>query len=236
MTVFGAVFARAGSKGVPGKNLRIVGGVSLLGRALTLGIATPGINRMLCSTDSKSIAREAEGFGAEVPFSRPVALSGDRSPEWDAWRHLADHLLSGGALESDLLVSIPATSPLRLQEDVEKALELIRVSDYDLVLAVSESSRNPRFNMVNRDVGGTVELAMKPQGKPVTRRQDAPEMFDITTVVYVTTLGFVAAAEGMFSGTVGSIVVPAERALDMDTELDLEIADFLLKRRGDRKQ
>lgn len=236
MTVFGAVFARAGSKGVPGKNLQVLGGVSLLGRAISLGFDTPGISRMLCSTDSKKIAREAESFGAEVPFRRPLEFSGDRSPEWDAWKHLADHLLSAGALESDLLVSIPATSPLRLREDIEKALELFRVGNFDLVLAVSESNRNPWFNMVTRDAGGTVALAMKPQGKPLSRRQDAPEMFDITTVVYVTTLGFVASAEGIFSGTVGSIVVPAERALDIDTALDLQIAGLLLEQREGGKE
>ena len=234
MTVFGAVFARAGSKGVPGKNLRIVGGVSLLGRALSMGIALPSIDRMFCSTDSTSIAREAESYGAEVPFIRPVGLAGDRSPEWDAWKHLAEHLLLAGAVESDLLVSIPATSPLRLEEDVEKALELFHLSTFDVVLAVTESTQNPWFNMVTREPGGAVSIAMKPQGSPIARRQDAPPMFNITTVVYVTTVGFVASAEGIFSGRVGSILVPAERALDVDTELDLLVADFFLQQRMGR--
>lgn len=234
MTVFGAVFARSGSKGVPGKNLRKVGGVSLLERAISLGLSVAGIDRMLCSTDSVRIADVAESSGAEVPFLRPAAISGDHAPEWEAWKHLADHLISDGASESDLLVSIPATSPLRAQEDVERAIHFFHESKFDLVLAVSVSARNPWFNMVTRDENGSVELAIAPDGKRFARRQDAPEVFDITTVVYVTSLGFVRSAKGMFGGLVGSIVVPPERALDVDTELDLEIAELVLRQKMDR--
>ena len=234
MTVYGAVFARAGSKAVPGKNLRIVGGVSLLGRAISLGVRTPSIDEMLCSTDAREIADVAESFGAAVPFLRPSALSGDHAPEWDAWKHLADHLFSVGATESDLLVSIPATSPLRVQEDIENAIHFFQASKFDLVLAVSETSRNPWFNMVTRREDGTVELAIVPGGELFSRRQDAPEVFDITTAVYVTSLGFVQSSPGIFGGLVGSIVIPPERALDVDTELDIEIADLMLRRKKDR--
>jgi len=229
MTVFGAIFARGGSKGVPGKNLRVLGGISLVGRAVELGVALPSIDRMLCSTDSSQIAQEAERFGAEVPFLRPDALAEDNSPEWAAWQHLANFLLSMGATNSDLLVSLPATSPLRAPEDVNSALAVFKSNDFDLVLGVSESSRSPWFNMVTRDPSGGVTVAFEAAQGGVSRRQDSPEIFDITTVVYVTTLGFISRASGMFGGRVGSAVIPVERALDIDTELDLTIAGFLLK-------
>lgn len=229
MTVFGAIFARGGSKGVPGKNLRVLGGISLVGRAVQLGVAMQSIDRVLCSTDSSQIAKEAERCGAEVPFLRPNALAEDHSPEWEAWQHLVNFLLSTGATNSDLLVSLPATSPLRAPEDVNNALAVFKSNHFDLVLGVSESSRSPWLNMVTRDSSGGVRVAFEGAQGGVYRRQDSPEIFDITTVVYVTTLGFISRSRTMFGGSVGSVIIPVERALDIDTELDLKIAGFLLK-------
>ena len=231
MTVYGAVFARGGSKGVPRKNLRQIAGISLLELSVAMGLASQGIDRMFCSTDSDEIATEAMRLGAEVPFLRPETLALDDSPEWSAWQHLARFLLQEGASESDVLVSLPTTSPLRAYEDIERALELFRQGTFDLVLGVSESTRSPWFNMVVREHSSEVSLAAGVEGERIARRQDAPAVFDITTVVYVTTLGFVINSQGLFDGTVGSVVIPRERAIDIDTEFDLEIADYLLRKR-----
>jgi len=231
MTVFGAVFARGGSKGVPGKNLRKVAGKSLLEHSIALGIASPLIHEMICSTDSQEIAAEAKLFGADVPFLRPNELSRDTSPEWGAWQHLVAHLLSAGAEKADLLVSLPTTAPLRLAEDIHNAVNLFQSSEFDVVLGVSESARNPWFNMVTRREDSRVVLAARSSETDVSRRQDAPSVFDITTVVYVTTLGFVSNSSALFDGLVGSVLIPPERAIDIDTELDLDIADHLLRKR-----
>ena len=228
MTVYGAVFARGGSKGVPGKNLRHIAGTSLLELSVAMGLGSEGIDRMFCSTDSDEIATEAIRLGAEVPFRRPETLAQDDSPEWTAWQHLARFLIQEGASESDVLVSLPATSPLRARDDIGRALELFRQGTFDLVLGVSESTRSPWFNMVVREQSSEVSLVSGVEGERIGRRQDAPAVFDITTVVYVTTLGFVIHSQGLFDGTVGSVVIPRERSIDIDTEFDLEIADYLL--------
>lgn len=231
MTVHGAIFARGGSKGVPGKNLRLVGGRSLLAHAVITGQEAAQVDSVLVSTDADEISAEAAALGAEVPFRRPIELSRDDSPEWDAWKHLARHLINHGAAESDLLVSIPPTSPLRIPGDIDEAISAFQDGSFDVVLAVSESTRSPWFNMVTRGASSRVELAASVKNNPIDRRQDAPPVFNITTVVYVTTLGFVCRASRMFDGTVGSITVPPERAIDIDTELDLEIADCLARKR-----
>lgn len=230
MTVFGAVFARGGSKGVARKNLRRVGGASLLELAVSMGSDSTAIDRIFCSTDSREIADLAARSGAEVPFIRPSRLSRDDSPEWGAWRHLVDYLLLHGASMSDTLVSLPPTSPLRIHSDIDRALNQFAGGTFDVVLGVTETNRNPWFNMVSRDESGRVSLLAQGSGFPVFRRQDAPEAFDITTVVYVTTLGFVSKSPGLLSGQVGSITVPRERSIDIDTELDLEIANYLVGR------
>lgn len=230
MTVFGAVFARAGSKGVPGKNLRKIGGVSLVGRAAKLGSELAEIDQMLCSTDSIQIAAEASRYGALVPFTRPAELAGDDSREWDSWKHLVAYLLDGGASGTDLLVSLPSTAPLRSPEDVSGAIAMFRDNVFDLVLGVSESERSPWFNMVTRDQTGLAELAVDSGNHPIDRRQDAPKSYDITTVVYVTTLDFVRSAEGVLAGKTGSVLVPKERSVDIDTELDLVIAETIFRK------
>jgi len=231
MTVYGAVFARGGSKGVPGKNLRHIAGTSLLELSVAMGLASDGIDRMFCSTDSDEIATEAMRLGAEVPFRRPETLAQDDSPEWTAWQHLARFLIHEGASESDVLVSLPATSPLRARDDIGRALELFRKETFDLVLGVSDPTRSPWFNMVVREQSSEVSLVAGVEGEPIARRQDAPAVFDVTTVVYVTTLGFVINSQGLFDGTVGSVVIPRERSIDIDTEFDLEVADYLLRKR-----
>lgn len=232
MKVFGAVFARGGSKTLPNKNLRTVGGVSLLGRAISLGKELPMIDQMLLSSDSKEIAAEAKRFGATIPFLRPPGLSADETPEWKAWQHLAAYLLEQGASPSDVLISLPATAPLRLGEDVENAFAEFMRGSFDLVLSVTTAHRSPWFNMVTRDITGEVKVVIDTDAVVVTRRQDAPEVFSITTVCYVTTLGYVVSGEGLFSGSVGSTMIPVERSIDIDTQLDLEIANFLFQRSG----
>jgi len=231
VTVYGAVFARGGSKGVASKNLRRIAGTSLLELAVTMGLRSPVIDRMLCSTDSREIGEAAARLGAEVPFSRPESLSQDESPEWLAWQHLAHFLLGKGAVRSDVLVSLPATAPLRDFEDIDNAFLLFQQGSFDLVLGVSESARSPWFNMVAREPTSEVALVASVGGKDFSRRQDVPPTFDITTVIYVTTLGFVVDSAGLFEGKVGSVIVPSDRAIDIDTEFDLEIADYLLRKR-----
>ena len=228
MTVFAAVFARGGSKGVKFKNLREVGGIPLVGRAVRTAALTSVIDQVLCSTDSPAIAAKATEFGAVVPFLRPKSLSGDTAPEWHAWRHLADYLVSAGADEADLLVSLPATAPLRSVEDVANAVDTFLTGNFDLVLGISPAPHNPWFNMVVRQDSGLVSLAAQNLDSRVSRRQDAPLVYNITTVVYVTTLGFIRGSENMFEGSVGSVVVPQDRALDVDSEFDLRVADLLL--------
>ena len=85
--------------------------------------------------------------------------------------------------------------------------------------------------MVTGREDSRVVLAARSSETDVSQRQDAPSVFDITTVVYVTTLGFVSNSSALFDGLVGSVLIPPERAIDIDTELDLDIADYLLRKR-----
>jgi N-acylneuraminate cytidylyltransferase len=225
--VVAAVFARGGSKGVPRKNLRLLGGKSLLAHAIESARGSAFVGRVIVSTDDPEIAAAAAEAGAEVPFLRPAELAGDNSPEWLAWQHALRALGPG----VDVMVSVPTTSPLRATEDIDACIRLLLGSDSDVVLTVKPAERSPYFNMVGRDAEGLVRPLMT-LPVPVTRRQDAPPVFDLTTVAYAVRPGFVLSATGMFQGRVRAVVVPTERALDIDTELDLAFAEFLLQRQA----
>lgn len=222
-----AIFARGGSKGVPRKNLRLLGGKPLIAHAIETGLATPGVDRVVVSTDDAEIAETARRFGAEVPFLRPAELAQDTSSEWLAWRHAIRTLeAEPGARPIDAFLTLPPTSPLRAVEDVAACLDLFLRGDVDVVITARRTNRSPYFNMIRLDGDGCARLAAVPD-TPIVRRQDAPLILDVTTVAYVARPAFVLEADTLFAGRVKAVEVPEERALDIDTELDLRIAGFL---------
>ena len=222
------IFARGGSKGVPRKNIRLLDGKPLIAYSIEVARRCPSVSRVIVSTDDAEIAHVARECGAEVPFMRPAELARDDSPEWLAWRHAIAEVLRDGPL--DVFLSVPTTSPLRAVEDVEACVRVLLEGAADVVVTVRPAERNPYFNMVTLDNHGCASLVIKPDAD-VQNRQAAPRMFDLTTVAYAARPEFVMKARTLFEGRVKTVLVPAERALDIDTLLDFEMAEFLMQRR-----
>lgn len=227
--VVGAIFARGGSKGVPRKNLRPLAGKPLIAHAIQTALTSEMIDRVIVSTDDAEIAAVAKQYGAEVPFVRPAELAGDQSPEWLAWQHALRTLAQESNHPIDIFVSIPATAPLRAVSDIDACIQALQGSNADIVITVKLADRSPYFNMVILDADSNAQLVIRPQGS-IHRRQDAPVVYDVTTVAYATRPEFVLSANSIFDGKVRAVIVPAERALDIDTELDFQFAEFLLSK------
>ena len=225
--VFAFIFARGGSKGLPRKNIRPLAGKPLIAHAIETARASRHIQRVIVSTDDEEIAAVASAHGAEVPALRPADISSDTASEWLAWRH-AITVLAGAPF--DVFVSIPPTAPLRSVADVDACIDTLLSGDCDIVITASEAHRNPYFNMITRAADGTARIVIAPEGK-VTRRQDAPAVYDVTTVAYAARPDFILRESGIFAGRVKAVLVPAERALDIDTQLNFDFAEFLLARR-----
>lgn len=221
------IFARGGSKGLPGKNIRPLGGKPLIAWSIDHALAVKRIERVIVSTDSEEIAAVAREYGAEVPFIRPAELARDDSPEWLAWRHALNYLLDKDGALPDAMVSVPTTAPLRLPLDIENCLDEYEKGDADMVITVTDAHRSPYFNMVKTHADGTVGLVMPPQSA-IARRQDAPTVFDMATVAYIVRPEFVMTHNATFEGRVRHVHVPAERAIDIDTLLDFKIAECLM--------
>lgn len=226
MRNFAFIFARGGSKGLPGKNIKPLAGKPLLQYSIDTALASDLIEQVFVSTDDQAIAQVAIEGGA-ILIERPVELATDQSPEWLSWRHAVEWATEHYG-SFDGFVSLPATSPLRSQEDVEAAILKRQADTADICIAVTPASRSPYFNMVKYNEAGFVELVNQPEGE-VSRRQDAPKVFDITTVVYATTSEFVLNNYGLFSGKVASIEVPKARAVDIDDIYDFRLAEAIIK-------
>ncbi|MBC7905483.1 MAG: acylneuraminate cytidylyltransferase family protein [Rhodospirillaceae bacterium] len=228
MSVIAFIFARGGSKGLPRKNLRPLGGKPLLAWAIDCARACPQVDRVIVSTDDEEIAATARAFGAEVPFLRPAELAQDQSPEWLAWRHAVKYVQEHSG-PFDVFLAVPVTSPLRAPEDLTACIQTLQGGDCDGVVTMTPSARNPYFNMVRQDETGKIAVALD-AGYVISRRQDAPEMFDLTTVAYAVRPDFILSADDLFPGAVKAVVVPKERALDIDDAMDLAFAEFLVAR------
>lgn len=227
-SIIGFIFARGGSKGVLRKNIRALAGKPLIAYAIETARASALIDRVIVSTDDTEIAKVAEQYGAEVPFMRPTALAQDDSPEWLAWQH-ALHTLT--AAQPDVFVSIPPTAPLRQVEDLDACIKALLQSEADIVITVAPAYRNPYYNMVMLDDKGYARVVISAD-QGIHRRQTAPTVYDMTTVAYAARSAFILKANSIFEGKVGAVVVPAERAIDIDTELDFKLAEFLLSQTG----
>jgi CMP-N-acetylneuraminic acid synthetase len=224
------IFARGGSKGLPDKNIRPLLGKPLIQWTIETAFSVSEISRVIVSTDSLEIAKIAISCGAEVPFMRPDYLASDTAAELDAWKHALTYLRDEESAMPTIMVSLPVTAPLRTAVDVSTAIQLFCATDSDLVVAVSEAQRNPYFNMLVREQDLFV---LGNSSVNVFRRQDAPDYYDLSTVVYVANTDFVLRTDRILNGKTRAIVIPKERALDIDDLNDFRFAEFLLRERLD---
>ncbi|HEX4879046.1 MAG TPA: acylneuraminate cytidylyltransferase family protein [Limnobacter sp.] len=228
------VFARGGSKGLPGKNIKPLSGKPLIAHSILTAKAA-GLSEVIVSTDCQNIAHVARQWGAETPFERPAELATDTASEWKAWQHAITWYQQNRG-DFDVFISLPATAPMRATEDVLNCLTAIQGDPLaDVVITVRQAERNPYFNMVKLDSEGYASLFAKLPGG-VTRRQDAPAVFDITTVAYAARPGFVLRHSGLFEGRVKTVEVPNARALDIDTAYDFDLAQAMMATRDKDKQ
>ena len=127
------------------------------------------------------------------------------------------------------MVSLPPTAPLRAKQDIENCLDEFEKNDSDVVITVTDAHRNPYFNMVKPNLDGSVSLVNSMDEK-ITRRQDAPQFFDVTTICYVAKPDFVMNYDSIFEGRVKQVYVPIERSIDIDSQHDFQITEFLINK------
>ena len=226
MKTYAFIFARGGSKGVPDKNIKEMCGKPLIAHSVEIAQNIDVIEKIFISTEDENISRIASAYGVDI-IQRPKSLAQDDSSEWLAWQH-AINWLEKRDDSFDVFLSLPTTSPLRKKKDVTSCLDALD-NESDVVIGITKANRSPWFNMVKQDKNKNLQLIIK-ENEKVHNRQEAPSAFDMTTVAYVTTPKFIKNSKGIFDGDVKGIEIAPERAIDIDSELDFEIAEFLMSK------
>lgn len=224
--ILGHIGARKGSKGVPGKNFRPLCGKPLIDWSLDQLFANPRVGAVVVSTDDEAIYDHAVKRGALDIGLRPAELATDTAPKWGVWQHaLAAAEAKVGPVSAFL--DLDCTSPLRIPEDIDGALDLFTNEHPDMVMSVCEARKNPYFNLVEPDASGALQVS-KPLPGGVWARQDAPVVYEHVGVVYVVAPDYLRRAKTIYEGRVIPYVLPSDRCHDIDTPYDFRLVEFLL--------
>ena len=216
MKIYAFIFARGGSKGVPRKNVRRFIDKPLMEHSIELAKNINQIDKIFVSTEDEKIADIVKSNNINL-INRPKELAEDHSAEWDAWHHAIQHLKNEKD-DFDIFVSLPTTAPLRKDIDVINCINALN-KDIDIVVSIVKSQKSPWFNMVYRNQNSEIKLILN-NDEVYNNRQATPDIYDLTTVAYVTTPKFILSSKGVFDGKVVGVEVPLERAIDIDTEFD----------------
>jgi CMP-N,N'-diacetyllegionaminic acid synthase len=223
------ICARGGSKGLPNKNLKLLGGRPMIAWTILQAKAAGIFERVVVSSDAKAILDAATQAGADAAIERPADLATDTADKAPAIRHAvleAEHLFGS---TFDVVTDLDATAPLRLPQDIVGAVDLLVTSGATNVITGAPAHRSPYFNLVERAANGTVRLAKVPD-RPIARRQDAPACFDMNASIYVWRRNDFVADPRVFYPDTMLYEMPTERSRDVDDELDFTIVEILFEK------
>lgn len=217
--------ARAGSKGIPGKNVKPLAGVPLIAYSIKAAIAVAPADDICVSTDDPEVIRIARELGVEVPFVRPAELASDTAGSREVMLHAIDYCNTHGG-RYDTIVLLQPTSPLRTPDDIRACLQLMRPG-IDMVVSVTEAASNPYYDCF--EVGADGMLHISKGDGTYTRRQDAPKAWQLNGAVYVIDSGSLHAMPmGKFPRRL-MYAMPRERSIDIDTLLDWQLAEAIIE-------
>ena len=221
------ICARGGSKGVFKKNIRGINGKPLIAYSIEQALESNLFDHVVVSTDCDDIASIAKQYGAEVFFKRDPDLSSDASGKVCVIRDAFIRSEEYYRKKFNILVDLDATSPLRTVFDIKESINQFLQDDNDNLITGSPSRRSPYFNLVEKDFDGNIVLS-KQLNKSILRRQDAPMTYDMNASIYIWKRSVILKENTLFLSNTGIYVMPESRSLDIDTELDFKIVDYLL--------
>ena len=224
----GLIPARGGSKRVPRKNLVTLAGKPLLAWTIDAALAAHRLGRLVLSTDDEEIAALGRRCGADLPFTRPPQLATDTATAHDVILHAVKTLAERGE-QYDYVVVLQPTSPLRSHQDIDDAIALLLDKGADAVVSVCETDHPPEWSNTLPD-----DLSMQDFIRPGmrnTRSQDLPTSYRLNGAIYIYSCARLLRDEiqEMEQDTF-AYIMPRLRSIDIDEEIDLEIAEALLQR------
>ena len=228
MFILGTICCRGGSKGIPGKNIKLLNNKPLIAYTIETAMNASLLSDTIISTDDGLIASTAKKFGANVPFIRPNNLATDTASKWPVFIHALETYEKMYGVEVDYLVDMDVTVPLKNAADINGAIQkALDDTSVDVVITGYEPERNPYFNMMEISADGFAEIVKKGE-QPIVRRQDAPEVYSLTPAAYVVKKSALYNFEHWSKARCKIYPMPRERAVDIDTAIDFKIVEFLM--------
>lgn len=219
--ILAVITARGGSKGLPGKNIRPLAGVPLIGWSIRAARGSALVDRTIVSTDDENIARVARECGGEVPFIRDAKLAGDATPSLDVVLDALDRVPG-----FDIVVLLQPTSPLRTSDDVDGAIRLCIEKGAPTCVSVCEADKSPYWMYtVSADARMNPVL---PAENRATRRQDLPTVHVLNGALYVARVNALRNTRAFVTGDTVAYPMPKTRSVDIDTATDFLVAEHLL--------
>lgn len=230
--ILGVIPARGGSKGLTGKNLHLLGGIPLIVHTIRAARGSALLSDFVVSTDDPAIAEVARIEGAKVPFLRPVELATDEIPIWPAVRHAVEQWERNVSDQVEAVVLLQPTSPLRTAADIDACIVRFREVNADICVTVVVAHDSPYFNMVEVTPESTpFARPCSPSMLSHVRRQDAPTVYALNGAVFVVRRFVLNSLENQFRVDRFAILqMPWSRSIDIDSDEDLELAEWLLSR------
>lgn len=222
--VLAIIPARGGSKRVPEKNIREVGGKPLIGWTIEEAKRSKYIDRLILSSEDKEIIKVAKAWNCEVPFSRPLKLAQDNTPGIEPVIHAIQ------AIDEwyDYVVLLQPTSPLRKAEDIEGCIDLCIQKNALACVSVTEAEKNPHW-MFTLDKEGQMRPLIQQKERSISRSQDLLKVYVLNGAVYIAKVDWFLKNKSFITKETIGYVMPPERSLDIDSELDIKIVSCLLE-------
>ncbi len=230
-SVLCTICARGGSKGIKNKNIKELDGKPLIAYTIEQAKISGLFEHIVISTDSDDIATIAKTYGAEVFFKRSDEISSDTAGKLDVIKDAFVRSEAYYGKQYDYLVDLDATAPLRSVDDIKNAFAQFLKENNDNLITAMPSRRSPYFNLVEVSVDGKVTLSKKLNGT-IVRRQDAPKSYDMNASIYIWKREVLLGQKSLFLKKTGLYVMPEERSIDIDTELDFEFVEFLMRKKN----
>lgn len=219
--------ARGGSRGVPGKNIKALGGKPLIFYSIDIARNLSEDQFICVSTDSPEVIRVVEGFGLKVPFIRPAHLATDSSGMHGVVQHALEHYRSQGH-EFDAVILLQPTSPFRRVEDVKSGIAAFH-PDLDMVVSVMHTTANPYFTLFEENESGFLEQSKLGNFQS---RQELPEVFQYNGAVYVINSRSIGQVKSFAQfKKIKKFVMDELHSMDVDTPLDWAYCEFLIEKK-----
>lgn len=228
------ICARGGSKGVKNKNIKELNGKPLIAYTIEQAKASKLFDHIVTSTDSDDIANISKEYGAEVFFKRSPEMASDTAGKLDVIRDAFVRSEEFYGKKYDYLIDLDATAPLRDIRDIINSFQQFIENNNDNLITAMPSRRSPYFNLVEVDKDGKVTLSKK-LNDAIVRRQDAPKSYDMNASIYIWKRETILNEKSIFLEKTGLYIMPEERSIDIDTELDFEFVEFMMRRRSVKK-